>query len=342
MLPHDPRNRSRRSHLRLLPPPLLPTQAMPAVAQIPKPDITFSPVVAPPEPVAPPLMEREDSASPDHVTPDFSVLRRRVPIKGRPHGHYYAFQVIAPVLRTHQRIVWGPKRQHRIGVFVGKGGGVLLKSRTHSHKFRTKREAALHLSKVMMRESAPGRGGFHTDIPFRLVGGGALHGEDLGGDLGARDSFGRYKEYELPGDLVVREYRKDELRIMRVGITPFADGKPVPKGTAQHARIMALIAAEKAETKSEKREARQERRKRAGGIAASLVEAAAAGAVKGYKAKSKKGKTPAAEIEEDVDTGPVEEAPASSGMPGWLLPVGIVAGLGLVVAVAMSSRGGGE
>ena len=264
-----------------------------------------------------------------HVAPDFSVNRQRKAIAGQP-GRFYSYEAAWQGLRSGQRIRWG--KQHRIRVAVGKGGGVLLtNAQGRRHKFKTRKGAAAHLSKVMNRAAATG--GFHTDIPMTLRGGGSLGGADLG-DLGARDSFGRYKEYSLPDGLVVREYRKDELRIMRVSGQVYVSGLPVPKGSAQHARIMALIAAERSEN-------RQERRQRAAGIAASLVESAAAGAVKGYKAKKGK-KAPAVEAE-DVDTGPVEEpAPASSGLPSWLLPVGIVAGLGLVVAVAMSGRGGGE
>lgn len=266
-----------------------------------------------------------------NIEPRFSERRQRVPIAGQP-GHFYSYAVAWQGLKSHQRLRWG---EHRLVVRVGKGGGVLLVGKHHKHKFKTRQEAADHLSKVMNRAAATGS--FHTDIPMILRGGnfGGL------GDLGARDSFGRYKEYELPDGLVVREYRKDELRIMRTGGQSYPNGLAVPKGTAQHARIMALISTEKAETKSEKRADRQERRKRGAGIAASLVEAAAAGAVKGYKSKPKKGKGAPAEAEEDMDTGPAEEpAPASSGMPGWLLPVGILAGLGAVVAIVMASKGG--
>lgn len=262
-----------------------------------------------------------------NIEPKFSVRRVRVPVAGQP-GRFYTYAVAWQGLKSHQRLRWG---NHRLVVHVGKGGGVLLVGKHHKHKFKSRQDAAAHLSKVMNKAAVTG--GFHTDIPMTLRGGGSLGGADLG-DLGARDSFGRYKEYNLPDGLVVREYRKDGLRIMRVSGQVYVSGLPVPKGSAQHARIMALIAAERSEN-------RQERRQRAAGIAASLVESAAAGAVKGYKAKKGK-KAPAVEAE-DVDTGPVEEpAPASPGLPSWLLPVGIVAGLGLVVAVAMSGRGGGE
>lgn len=402
-----------------------------------------------PAPATPP-----EVSDPHNVAVNFRVLRKRVPISGQRPGHVYSYEVLPYRLQSHQRIVWG---NHRLAVFVGKGGGVLLRGHARSHKFRDRRAAAEHLSRVMMRES--GNHGFHTDIPFRLKDGGlrsadlgslnapiairvvpswwrrygrlpipgrlgqfyAFHvqpgdvrdggnlrgprgayvtvnsfgvtfilqrhapgglkgapmrlsrataamrlsrfmdvyarngdfttnipfyltapagdlgDEDLGSDLGARDSFGRYKEYELAGDLVVRKYRKDVLRIMRTGGQSHPNGMPVPKNTPQHTRIMSLIAAEKAETKEEKKEARQERRKRAGGIAAMLVESAAAGAVKGLKSKPKKGKKGAAVESEEEVMSPVEEpAPSPSGMPSWLLPVGILSALGAVVAIAVA------
>lgn len=282
---------------------------------------------------APPIYRTEavekvgpsEAAISRNVEPDFGTLRRRIAVPGAGPGHFYSYTVAGQALRAGQRLRWG--KHHRIRVALSnKGDVVLIRANGERHRFKSRQAAAEHLSNVMNRIVATG--GFHTDIPMFLRGGDF---GDTGFDLGARDSFGRYKEWHLADDLVVREYRKDEIRIMRTKGQVYPAGLLVPKGSAQHMRIMEMIAAEK-------KEARQERRQRAASIATELVESAAAGAVKGYRSK-KKGKKPVVAEPDDTDAEPVEEPAPSSGLSSWALPVGLLVGLGLVVAVASSSRG---
>jgi len=223
--------------------------------------------------------------------------------------HSGPFSVEAQAIQNGRFVEAGGKR---VRVRIGYGALELI-GPYGFQRFPSRRMAASYVARLMARWERQ-YGSFTTNIPYHRVQASAL---GHFGDLGAKDTYGKYKEFLVEG-LVVRDYGKGELRIVTGGVP----GSAVPRSTTQWYRLTNAIKAIKQ-----------------GKVAKTLTDitSVAKGVSAGVQsATKKKRRRRRRRVVEDDGEVPYEAPPAS--LPPWVLPVGVAGALGLVLLVVVSSR----